>query len=110
MRRVITLLAQCCMRCGMGDWRQSAYNVRQLKRLWRAVQNKKRSKAQSDELKAKNAAAITQAHEEFLTLARHYPAKAQQALPHDFDIQLHGKAIPSLAPVSSTLSKRALAS
>jgi transposase, IS5 family len=80
----------------MSDWRQAAYNVRQLKRLWRAVQNKKRSKAQSDELKAKNEAAITQAHEEFLTLARQYVAKAQQTL---IMLQTNNQPIPEQSEI-----------
>ncbi len=80
MRRVITLLAQECARCEMSDWRQSGHNVRSLKRLLRTVQNKKRSKAQSDEKKAKNEAAIIEAHQELLQLAGHYLAKAKQTL------------------------------
>jgi IS5 family transposase len=80
MRRVITLLAQECIRCEMSDWRQSAHNVRHLKRLLRAVQNKKRSKAQSDQKKAKNEADIIVAHQELLKVAGHYLAKAKQTL------------------------------
>ena len=80
MRRVITLVAQWCEECGLSDWRQSAYNVRRLKRLLRTVQNKKRSKAQSDEKKATNDAAILDAYKEYLALANHYLAKAKQTL------------------------------
>lgn len=80
MRRVITLVAQWCEKCGFSDWRQSAYNVRSLKRLLRTVQNKKRSKAQSDEKKAKNDAAILEAYQEYLALAGHYLARAKQTL------------------------------
>lgn len=80
MRKVITLLAQWCKKCERSNWRQSAYNIRSLKRLLYTVQNKKRSKAQSEEKKAKNDAAIVEAHQEYLSLAEDYLAKAKQTL------------------------------
>ena len=42
MRKVITLTAQWCEGLDMSDWRQSAYNLRHVKRLMRTAQNKKR--------------------------------------------------------------------
>src|SRR5208283_4511449 len=54
MRKVITLTAQWCDERDMSDWRQHAYNVRHIKRLMRAAQNKRRSKAKSEEQKKKN--------------------------------------------------------
>jgi len=53
MRKVVTLTAELSERHGMSDWRQHAYNVRHLKRLMRAAQNKKRSRAKSEEQQAK---------------------------------------------------------
>ncbi len=38
----MTLTAELCERYRVSDWRQHAYNVRHLKRLMRAAQNKKR--------------------------------------------------------------------
>jgi hypothetical protein len=80
MRKVITLLAQWCTQCDMSDWRQSAHNVRDLKRLARTVQNKKRSKAQSEEKKAKNEADIIEAHQALVKAAKRHLAKAKQTL------------------------------
>lgn len=80
MRKVITLLAQWCAQCDMSDWRQSAHNVRDLKRLARTVQNKKRSKAQSEDKKAKNEADIIDAHQALVKAAKRYLAKAKQTL------------------------------
>ena len=80
MRKVIELIAKWCERCGMSDWRQSAYNVRHLKRLMRTAQNKKRSKAQSEELIKKNETAIIEAHQEYLSVAEHYLSKARETL------------------------------
>jgi hypothetical protein len=80
MRKVIELTARLCESHGLSDWRQHLYNVRHLKRLMRAAQNKKRSKAQSDEQQKKNEAAIIQAHQEYLDIAQGYLSKAQDTL------------------------------
>jgi hypothetical protein len=80
MRKVITLSAQWCDQHALSDWRQHAYNVRHLKRLMRAAQNKKRSKAQSEEQQKKNATLIAEAHQEYLEVAERYLKKAQDTL------------------------------
>lgn len=80
MRKVITLTAQWCEDLGMSDWRQSAYNLRHVKRLMRTAQNKKRSKAKSPEQVQKNEALIIQAHQELLDVAQGYLDKARQTL------------------------------
>jgi len=58
MRKVITLTAQWCERHGVSSWRQSAYNVRQIKQFKRAAQNTKRSKTQSEEQDKKMPSAL----------------------------------------------------
>lgn len=80
MRRVISLTAQWCAALNMSDWRQHAYNLRQLKRLMRSAQNKKRSKAKSPGQEQKNQALIIQAHQAYLDLAQSYLNKASQTL------------------------------
>ncbi len=80
MRKVVQLTASLCEGQGMSHWRQHAYNVRHLKRLMRAAQNKKRSKAQSEEQRNKNKALIIEAHEAYLDVAQHYLSKAQDTL------------------------------
>lgn len=80
MRKVITLTAQWCDALSMSDWRQSAYNLRHVKRLMRTAQNKKRSKAKSPEQVQKNEALIIRAHQEFLDVAQGYLDKARQTL------------------------------
>jgi hypothetical protein len=64
----------------MSDWRQHAYNIRQVKRLMRSAQNKKRSKAKSPEQEQKNQALIIEAHQAYLELAQAYLNKASQTL------------------------------
>ncbi|OGA00512.1 MAG: transposase [Betaproteobacteria bacterium RBG_19FT_COMBO_58_11] len=80
MRKVITLTAQWCAARGLSDWRQSAYNVRCLKRLMRTAQNKKRGKAKSAEQVTKNEALIIKAHREYLDVAQACLTKAGQTL------------------------------
>ena len=76
MRKVITLTAQWCERLGLSDWRQHKYNVRHVKRFMRTAQNRKRSKAQSDEQKKRNATLIVAAHQDYLNVCERYLSRA----------------------------------
>lgn len=69
MRKVIELTAELCDRHGVSDWRQHVYNVRHVKRLMRAAQNRKRSKAKSKVREEQRQALIVQAHEDYLAVA-----------------------------------------
>jgi transposase, IS5 family len=80
MRKVVTLTAALCDRHAISDWRQYAYNVRHLKRLMRAAQNKKRSRAQSEAQQAKRQASIEKAHQTYLDVAQWYLDKAGNTL------------------------------
>ena len=64
----------------MSDWRQSAYNLRQVKQAMRTAQNKKRSKAKSPEQVQKNEALIIEAHQTYLNVAQTYLDKVGQTL------------------------------
>jgi len=80
MRKVVALTARLCESQGLSDWRQHAYNVRHLKRLMRAAQNRKRSKARSEQQQDKTTARIIEAHQEYLDVAQCYLRKAQDTL------------------------------
>ena len=80
LRKVITLTARWCAELEVSEWRQSRHNIRQLKRLLRAAQNKRRSKAQSVVLQEQNAKRLRAAYEEYLAVAAHYLYKAQETL------------------------------
>ena len=80
MRKVVTLTARRCDRQGVSDWRQHAYNVRHMKRLMRAAQSKKRSKAKSEEQQTKRQASIEEAHQAYLDVAQRYLDKARVTL------------------------------
>jgi hypothetical protein len=80
MRKSITLTAQWCEELGMTEWRQWAYNLRQVKQAMRSAQNKKRARAKSPEQVAKNQALIVQAHQTYLQVARSYLGRVAQTL------------------------------
>jgi transposase, IS5 family len=80
LRKVIELTGRWCERWEMSEWRQYRYNVRHLKRVMRAAQNKKRSKARWQEQQEKNAALIIEAHQAYLDVAERYLNKAQATL------------------------------
>ena len=80
LRKVITLSARWCAELAVSDWRQYRHNIRQLKRLLRAAQNRKRSRAQSAVLQEQNARRLRAAYEEYLATAAHYLYKAQETL------------------------------
>lgn len=80
LRKVITLSARWCEQRDVSDWRQHKYNVSHVKRLMRTAQNKKRSKAKSEEQQAKNATLIVEAHQKYLDVAEQYLSKAKATL------------------------------
>ena len=80
MRKVITLTARWCAELEVSEWRQSRHNIRQLKRLLRAAQNRKRSRAQSAVQQEQNARRLRAAYEEYLAVAARYLYKAQETL------------------------------
>lgn len=80
MRKVITLSADLCVPYGISDWRQYVHNVKQLKRLMRTAQNKKRARAKSEEQKKKLDALIIGAHQEYIDVAQKYLNKACHTL------------------------------
>jgi transposase, IS5 family len=80
MRKIITLSAELCERHGLSDWRQSAYNVKQTKRLMRTAQNKKRTQASTEEKKKKREASIIEAHQTYLDVSQKYLNKAYSTL------------------------------
>jgi transposase, IS5 family len=76
MRKTITLTARICEDYEMSDWRQYRYNIRQMKRLMRIAQSKKRRSGRTEEQKQKIKKEIKQAHQEYIQVAQHYLNKA----------------------------------
>lgn len=69
--KAINLTAQACDRLNLSDWRQSDYNIRQLKKALRKAQQSKKGKKQDH---------ITQAHQAYLDQAQLYLNKLSQTL------------------------------
>lgn len=80
MRKAITLTARICEDYGMSDWRQYRYNIRQVKRLMRIAQSKKRCSGRTEEQKEKNKKEIKRTHREYIQLAQDYLNKVFQSL------------------------------
>jgi transposase, IS5 family len=80
MRKVTTLSAELCEKHGLSDWRQHAYNVKQVKKFMRTAQNKKRTRAKTEEQKKKRETLIAQAHQEYIDIAQKYLDKACHTL------------------------------
>ncbi len=80
MRKVITLTADLSGRYELSEWRQSAYNIRHIKRLMRSAQNKKRSKAKTEEQKKRREALIVEAHQIYIAATKEYLKKAVRTL------------------------------
>ena len=80
MRKVITLIARVCEELGLSGWRQSAYNIKKLKKLYRQAQQLKRMGAGTAERAREKQRKIQQAHREYTDEAARYVAKAQATM------------------------------
>jgi len=79
-RKVIQQTAELCKRYKRSDWRQYQYNIKQIKRLMRIIQKKKRSGSKNESQKNKVAHAIKDAHREYIALTQKYLDKAQATI------------------------------
>lgn len=78
MRKVITLIAAICSKHELNDWRQSAYNLRKVKKLFRKAQKMKRSTSVKEEKKQEREQLIKKAHNTYLGLSRGCLFKVEQ--------------------------------
>ena len=78
MRKAITLTALWCESLRLSDWRQYRYNLRQLKRLMRSAQSKKRRKAKAEG--QQEDAQMIQAYQAYIDQARCHLDKIQITL------------------------------
>jgi len=80
MRKTITLTADYAGMTGVGSWRQSDYNCRQVKKAHRKAQQMKRSSSRDAVKKERRQADIVQAHRDYVELARKFIHKSQATL------------------------------
>jgi hypothetical protein len=66
MRKTIEIVSGLCRDHGLSDWRQSAYNLRQLKRLFRHAQKAKHSTSKDTSRQLARQEAMREAHRHYL--------------------------------------------
>ncbi len=78
MRKTIEVCAKLCVEQGVSDWRQSAYNIRKLKKLYRRAQRIKHSTSKDETQREARREAIKQAHQAYLEQAEDYLHRARE--------------------------------
>jgi len=76
IRKTIEISADLCQAHGLSDWRQSAFNLRQFKKLYRHAQKLKHSTSQDEVKRQDKEAAMRQAHRAYLEQAQVYLDRA----------------------------------
>ena len=76
IRKTIEISAALCQAHGLSDWRQSGFNLRQFKRLYRHAQKLKHSTSQDEVKRQDKQAAMRQAHRAYLDQAQVYLDRA----------------------------------
>lgn len=89
----------------MNDWRQSAYNLRCLKKAYRRAQQLKRSAAQDAEKRAARQEAIRAAHAEYLNLAERQIDQVRRRVLKGETIPHHEKVFSLFAPHTEWISQ-----
>lgn len=79
-RQVIERTAELCIPLGRTEWRQSAYQVRQLKRRVREIEKLKRSKRGQGDKQAAHQLAARQAHAEYVAQVSALLDKAERSV------------------------------
>jgi len=79
IRKTIEVAAELCQAHGLTDWRQSVYNVRQFKSLYRQAQKLKHSSSQDETKREQKQAATRAAHGVYLQQAQEYLDRARES-------------------------------
>lgn len=77
---MITLTARLCERYDFSAWRQSAHNLRYIKRLMRYAQNAKRSRSKQEAQKERRERLVVTAHQTYISAACGYIKKIEVTL------------------------------
>lgn len=70
IRKTVQIVAKLCAEHGLTEWRQSAYNVRQFKKLYRQAQRLKHSTSKDEAKREDKQAAMREAHRVYLEQAQ----------------------------------------
>ena len=76
IRKTIEISADLCQAHGLSDWRQSAYNLRLFKKLYRHAQKLRHSTSQDESKRQDKEAAMREAHRAYLEQAQVYLDRA----------------------------------
>jgi len=80
MRKTIALTSDYASMNSLNGWRQSKFNIRQVKMAYRAAQQIKRSTSKNETKKQQREAAIIQTHRNYIELSKKFIQKSQQTL------------------------------
>jgi hypothetical protein len=78
IRKTIEISADLCQAHGLTDWRQSVFNLRQLKKLYRHAQKLKHSTSKDEDKREEKLAEMRQAHRVYLEQVHVYLERAEQ--------------------------------
>lgn len=76
IRKTIEISADLCQTYGLSDWRQSAHNLREFKKLYRHAQKLKHSTSQDEVKRQQKETSMRQAHRVYLEQAQRYLDRA----------------------------------
>lgn len=80
LRKTIILTARVCEQHGWSDWRQYHYNLRQIKKLYRQVQQLKRGAVKTETKQTQHEIRLKAAYQAYLELAATFLNKAETVL------------------------------
>jgi transposase, IS5 family len=78
VRKSIEICARLCQQTALSDWRQSEFNLRRFKKLYRTAQQLKRCTAQDTAKRQAQQKAMRDAHRVYITQARAHLQRAAQ--------------------------------
>jgi len=80
MRKLIETTGRACNKYGISGWRQYRFNIRQLKKKFRKIQNSRYSNSKNEEKKQAKTEEIHQLYNDYLSMAQDFIAKSEGAL------------------------------
>jgi hypothetical protein len=80
IRKLLVLITGVCGRVGIPGWRQSAHNIRKIKKLFRKAQKMKRSTSKNPAKQAERQLVIKAAHQGYLEVVESFLKKIRQTM------------------------------
>jgi len=82
LRKLIEIIAGLCQEVGITEWRQSAYQLRQFKKLYRQVQRLKHSTSKDPDKRAAKQQDVREAHRTYLEQAEALLVRVRETRVH----------------------------